>query len=279
MTTDTSLPAASEPVCDCHFHVFNAGGRTSGARYVAEYAASLADWEAQSLPSQVTRGVVVQPSFLNTDNRLLLTTLAQRPRALRGVAVVPASVTEAELLRLYAGGVRGIRLNLMGVPDDVQTIRSLPVSWWSALIAAGFHLELHAEIGRIASLLPIVPQSITAVLDHFAKPNGASLTDATVQAVSARQSAGGNTYVTLSGAYRLGGIDALSKKKISMQLASLWRSVLGHERLLWGSDWPCTNHESEANYAALHASLNEWLPELDERHAALHTNSHRLYWR
>ncbi len=93
----------------------------------------------------------MQPSFLATDNRVLLTTLAQRPRALRGVAAVRASATDAELLTLYADGVRGIRLNLMGVADDVQTIRNLHVAWWSALIAAGLHVEFHAEIGRSAN--------------------------------------------------------------------------------------------------------------------------------
>ena len=279
MSIATCLPEASLPVCDCHFHVFNAGGRAAEARYAPVYAASLADWEAQSSPSEVTRGVVVQPSFLDTDNSLLLTTLAQRPRALRGVAVVPASVTAAELQSLYAGGVRGIRLNLMGVADDVQTIRNLSVSWWSALITAGLHIELHAEIGRIASLLPIVPQSITTVLDHFAKPHNASLADETVQAVSARQRAGGDTYVTLSGAYRLGAVEVPPQKKFSEQLAGLWRDLLGRDRLLWGSDWPCTNHESDANYAALRATLNDWLPETDDRQAALQTNPQRLYWR
>jgi hypothetical protein len=33
----------------------------------------------------------------------------------------------------------------------------------------------------------------------------------------------------------------------------------GSQRLLWGSDWPCTNHEAHADYPALHHALDDWL--------------------
>ena len=89
----------------------------------------------------------------------------------------------------------------------------------------------------------------------------------------------GDTYVTLSGAYRLAAGEVPPQKNFSEQLAGLWRDLLGRDRLLWGSDWPCTNHESDANYAALRARLNDWLPETGDRQAALQTNPQRLYWR
>ena len=109
-----------------------------------------------------------------------------------GLAVVSESVSASDLLNLYTNGVRGIRLNLAAVADAVQTIRALPPSWWFALIRARLHLELHSAIGRIASLLPLVPQEplvpheLTVVLDHFAKPQRALRSDETVQAVRDR---------------------------------------------------------------------------------------------
>ncbi len=279
MPFETVAKSTDPPACDCHFHVFNARENAAGARYIPNYAALLADWQAQSSPLNILRGVVVQPSFLGADNSLLLTTLAHRPHQLRGVAVITESATYAELKHLYLCGVRGIRLNLIGAADDVQAIRELPATWWSALIAAGLHLELHSDVGRIAVLLPLVPQDVIVVLDHFAKPLAALHADETVRAVCARQKAGTETYITLSGSYRLSRCDTASSKKFSKDLAALWVTVVGPHHLLWGSDWPCTNYESEANYLRLRDALDQWLPDAEERLAALHTNPARLYWR
>ena len=270
---------SNPPACDCHFHVFNAGESASETRYVPEYTASLNDWESQAAAARVKRGIVVQPSFLGINNQLLLETLVSKPDDLRGVAVVSESVSGRELRHLYAGGVRGIRLNLMGHARDEEAIRELPSSWWSGLLAAGLHLELHSEIGRIASLLPLIPHDIVVVLDHFAKPQAARLTDATVVAVCERVRAGSETYITLSGAYRLGAADALEQSTRSEALATLWRDMLGRDRLLWGSDWPCTNYESKGDYGTLREQLASWLPDSADQTAALSTNPDRLYWR
>ena len=279
MLENPDWPPPNAPACDCHFHVFNAGERYAEARYSPNYSAMLTDWEALSTLSQVRRGVLVQPSFLGTDNRLLVAMLAKRTGDLRGVAVVDSVVSEIELLQLRADGVRGIRLNLMGDVEDTQAIRDLPSSWWSGLLAASLHLELHGEIGRIAALLPLVPRDIVVVLDHFAKPQTASLADETVAAVTGRQRAGGETYVTLSGAYRLGAHDAQTSTGLATGLAKVWLETLGRDHLLWGSDWPCTNHEAQVSCVTPSHTLEQWLPNAGDRRAALQTNPQRLYWR
>ena len=124
----------------------------------------------------------------------------------------------------------------------------------------GLHLELHSDIGRIASLLPLVPQDVTVVLHHFGKPSVASLADEVVQAVTSRQRTGSETYVTFSG-----------------DLTALPLDLLGRDRLLWASGWLCTNHESKADYARLRVTLNDWLPEASDRQAALQGDPQRLY--
>ena len=78
-------------------------------------------------------------------------------------------------------------------------------------------------------------------------------------------------HLKLSGAYRLGGLDA-------GQLARLWLGELGADRLLWGSDWPCTNHESLANYSGLLHALHEWLGDEAAIQTVLVTNPQRLFW-
>jgi predicted TIM-barrel fold metal-dependent hydrolase len=212
---------------------------------------------------------------LGTDNSRMLAAIAQQPHALRGVAVVAPNVTVPELQALHAGGVRGVRLNLSGVRDDESAMRDIPSRWWSALIEANLHLELHTDVGRVATLLPNVPRDIVVVLDHFAKPESVSGNDTTVAAVRDRNALGHATYVTLSGAYR----QSLSNTSRCAEIAALWRGEVGIERLLWGSDWPCTNHEHAANYAALFDALSAWLPGTNDRYVALSENANSIYWR
>lgn len=273
--TQENANQQSALACDCHFHVFNASEGAAGARYVPAYTSTLDDWASAARPCGVTRGVIVQPSFLGTDNSRMLAAIAQQPHALRGVAVVAPEVTVPELQALHASGVRGVRLNLSGVRDDVAAMRDISPQWWSALFEANLHLELHTDVGRVAALLPFVPRDITVVLDHFGKPELISSNDATITAVCARNALGGATYVTLSGAYR----QSVPNTPRCAEIATLWRDEVGIERLLWGSDWPCTNHEHAANYAALFDALRAWLPGTGERHAALTANANSIYWR
>ena len=122
---------------DTHFHVFNAGIAVDQARYVPQYTAALQDWQALAQGVGVTRGVCVQPSFLGTDNSLMVSALEANPETLRGVAVVAADIHPNELKALHASGVRGIRLNLAGVDHDIpewtrtQTKVHCPRCWRS----------------------------------------------------------------------------------------------------------------------------------------------------
>ncbi|WP_350340910.1 amidohydrolase family protein, partial [Escherichia coli] len=62
-------------------------------------------------------GVLIQPSFLGTDNSYMVSGLRQAPERLRGIAVL-APEAEAGTMRDLAGaGVVGLRLNLIGKPD------------------------------------------------------------------------------------------------------------------------------------------------------------------
>ena len=147
--------------------------------------------------------------------------------------------------------------------------------WWTALLAADMHLELHTDVGRVGALLPLVPSEIAVVLDHFAKPERIDGRDETVRVVCQRNHSGSATYVTLSGPYR----QASENRLRACELATLWRDELGVYQLLWGSDWPCTNFEGHADYAALHGALTNWLPSADDCLAVLSVNANRLYWR
>ncbi len=267
------------PRCDCHFHVFSKGEDIASARYVPTYASTLAQWQSAALSASVTRGVVVQPSFLGTDHSQLLAAIACAPDDLRGVAVVPETISLAALAELYRQGVRGVRLNFAGSPHAQSQLRAIPSSWWANLRAVSLHVELHADVAQYATLIPAIPSEIPLVLDHFAKPASASATDETVLAVRARQRGGAETFVTLSGAYRLGEISEYAQRDKSATLAALWASELGIGQLLWASDWPCTHHEAQADYGALLDSADLWRVDPAAHETVMQKNPTRLYWR
>lgn len=259
---------------DTHLHVFEAGNSVPGARYTPSYPAALAAWQAQAAAVAVTHGVLVQTSFMGTDNRLLLAQLAQCPDTLRGVAVVPPDASLALLEPLHAQGVRGIRLNLAGQSHDMGAWASA-VALWDAVGQLGWHVELHTSAGALPGVMAALPLALPLVVDHFGKPAKASLQDATVAALRERsQRAGaGSVHVKLSAAYRL------DTQVNTATLARLWRNELGPQTLLWGSDWPCTNHEVQADYPALHAALAGWLGgDRDLLHAVRSANPMGLYW-
>ncbi len=259
---------------DTHFHVFQSGVALPGARYTPGYDAALGAWKSAAAALGVTHGVLVQTSFMGTDNSLLLAQLAAQPDTLHGVAVVAPDAGLAVLAPLHAQGVRGVRLNLAGQPHDMGAWAAA-TALWDAVVQLGWHVELHTDTGALPGVLAPLPQALPVVVDHFAKPAKASLQDATVVALRerAQRVGAGDVYIKLSAAYRLGA-------GVSPQgLARLWRDELGPQALLWGSDWPCTNHEAQADYPALHAALDAWL-EYDPRllTQVRSDNPMRLYW-
>jgi predicted TIM-barrel fold metal-dependent hydrolase len=258
---------------DTHFHVFEAGQAVPNARYSPRYTAPLNSWQQATQGVGVTHGVLVQTSFMGTDNGYLLQHLQQNNDTLRGIAVVFPDSDLEKLADLNTQGVRGIRINLAGQSHDMTAWQAAK-PLWDAVLQLGWHVELHTDAGALPAVLAAVPLDVPVVIDHFAKPVNALLKDETVQSVQGRAAAtSAQIYVKLSAAYRLqAGVNP-------KQLAGLWLGELGENALLWGSDWPCTNFEAQADYADLHGLLADWLGnDTAAVQAARSTNPMGLYW-
>lgn len=257
-------PANTADAVDCHFHVFRAGVSASAdVRYVPAYDATLADWQRRAAQHALGRGVIVQTSFLGTDNSDLLAALAASPCRLRGVAALAPSTPATLIAELDAQGVRGIRFNLAGrtdLPDDAH--RRLI----ERIAEAGWHVELHTDPGGLAPVLASMPAEVTVVVDHFGRPAG----DDDLATWHAIEREAARLYVKLSAPYRLNGQNPAP-------LARRWRDLLGPDRLLWGSDWPCTNHESQAATAHRWTTLHDWLDDADVVRRVMVDNPERLY--
>lgn len=254
---------------DAHFHIFAAHEGVPGSRYIPTYDATLDAWADAASACNVTHGVLVQPSFLGADHRRLVAALQAHPERLRGVAVVAPDEPAERLRALHAAGVRAIRINLVGRLSSFEAWRNAD-ALWEVLKDFGWHVEVYTGVGELPQVLPHLPRHLTLVIDHLGRPDAADLADPTIAGVLRRAEAA-PVYVKATGAYRLEGRPAAG-------IARLWARHLGTDRLLWGSDWPCTNHEALARYPALFAQAADWLGA-DAVDAVAGGNARRLYWK
>ena len=148
-------------------HVFGPAARYpwSPARGYTPADALLEDYAAVQARLGLERVVVVQPSVYGTDNRCTRDAVVRLGPRGRGVAVLPAEVSRAELARLDADGFRGARLNLVsagGVPLDALDLlaRKVAAHGWHLQLFAGPDL-LPAHAARLAAL------PVDLVFDHF----------------------------------------------------------------------------------------------------------------
>lgn len=251
---------------DSHAHVFERTLRWAEVRrYAPEYDATLPRYLDQLAANGFSHAVLVQPSFLGTDNRYLLAALAAEPARLRGVAVLPPATDAGELDRLASAGVTGIRLNLIGTPSP-----DLASAEWRhfarRLGARGWLVEIHAEAARLGALAaPLLAEGIKVVIDHFGRPDPALGVRDPGFAGVLRLAERGQVWVKVSAAYRNGSDGAMTPT--ARAAAGALVDAFGPHRLVWGSDWPHTQHESTRNFAREVALLHELFPDAAMRRA------------
>jgi predicted TIM-barrel fold metal-dependent hydrolase len=257
-------------VIDTHAHAFTLDQELAlGRRYTPDRAAPLTNYLRELDLAGTAAGVLVQPSFLGTENRYLLQCLAACPQRLRGIAVVDPSCDEAAMAAMSAGHIVGLRLNVIGQDHGFVTEPD-----WQRLFGRarqhGWQIEIHADGKEIPFLLAALwPSGANIVIDHFGRPDpAAGLKDAGVQAILAKAGSG-RIFIKLSGPYRCRGRPEV--------YARAYLNALGAERLMWGSDWPWTQHHHGMTYAKSLAWLSDWLPDADIRRTVLEHTPRALF--
>lgn len=265
LATATATRAMSEtalPAIDTHAHVFRRGLKLApGRRYAPDYDAPLSLYLDQLDHNGMTNGVLVQPSFLGTDNSYLVECLKQTSGRLRGIAVVDPTVSADELRELDRAGVVGIRLNLVG-----RSLPDLAASEWKGLLAnvkaMGWQVEIQRNASDLAALAPqLLDHGVTVVLDHYALPDPKlGVADPGFQSVL-KLGATKNVWVKISAPYRNGAVG----ESFAKEAYPLLRNAYGLDRLLWGSDWPHTQFEATQSYAKNREFLDTLIVDKSER--------------
>ncbi|MFG0232398.1 amidohydrolase family protein [Achromobacter sp. 413638] len=264
------------PAIDTHAHVFRQGlALADTRRHTPDYDATLTQYLALLDAHGVARGVLVQPSFLGTDNSHLVAALRAAAGRLRGVAVVSPDIAAADLLALAEAGVAGIRLNLIGLP-----LPALDQPAWQELLAhvntLGWHVEVHLQASRLPAIMPaLLAAGCRVVIDHFGRPDPALGIADPGFAYLLRQADSGQVWVKLAAPYR--NWPAPDCARAGREAARLLLDAYTPDRLMWGSDWPHTEHRHLASYTAATQWLDAWIDDAAARQAVLADTPLRLF--
>ncbi|NVO14408.1 MAG: amidohydrolase family protein [Rhodoplanes sp.] len=275
----TELPKLKVPPhsCDCHHHIYDPRFAYLPNAALKPPPATVADYRLLQKRLGTTRNVVVTPSTYGIDNSCTLDAIRQLGPDARGVAVVDTSVTDAELKRLDAGGIRGIRFNISrGAAASIEMIEPLS----RRIAPLGWHIQVHmagADLPGIADVLNKVASPI--VFDHLGRVPEPAGRDHPAFAVIARLIERGRTWVKLSEADR----DSKSGPPRYEDTARLVAAyiALAPERLVWGSDWPhpaaTAGELALQDDAALLDLMLDWAPSEALRRRILVDNPAALY--
>lgn len=259
---------------DAHMHVFDIQQLSLSPkklRYVPEKSASFEEYHSLAEPRGITGCLVVQPSFLGTHNGYISQFL-NAEKEIFGVAVVEPRISFPELKSLSHRGYRGIRWNLVQQSEEALDF-SGPVfrNLWNYLNELDMHVELHVEGYRLMKVLEqISPRVNKIVVDHFMRPyEGFPGTFRKVPDLYRDV----KHYVDLekiwvkaSGAYRVfPDLPHAEAVRYCSDLAAMLAVMLQDHRILWGSDWPCTQNEAkiegatpQEKYATLRETREIW---------------------
>ncbi len=267
--------ALPDGACDCHHHLYDPRWAYLPDAINKPPFATLADYRRQVLKRLgFSRHVIVQPSTYGLNNGCLVDALGQEGDHARGVAVVGASVTDAELKRLHAAGVRGTRIQY-GLGDPVKIPEIEPLA--RRIARLGWHIQFNMTPPQYLEHEALIARlRVPVMLDHMARV--ANVGSENFRALR-RLLDGGNVWVKISGAYLYGNAPGPDYADTSAVARAL---VAAHpERCVWGTDWSHPDASSgrvkmpdDVNLVNL---LGRWVPDAALRHRILVENPERFY--
>ncbi len=272
--TVTVTATAVAGACDCHVHIYeDRYPLAASATFKPPHAPVLAYRTVQQALG-LQRVVLVQPTGYGTENACLLDALAQLGPSACGMAVVPPDVSDTELARLHAAGVRGIRFMLLGAPGPLAwrdleptAARTAPMGWTINLQFDGRQMpQRRAVIDRLPGKV---------VIDHLGRfvepvaPHDPAFKS--LRALLDRP----QRWVKLSGPYETSKRGPPGYDDVSVLARALADSH--PDRCLWASNWPHPNRQPVPDERALWSLFSSWVPSATARAAMLVDNASAAY--
>jgi predicted TIM-barrel fold metal-dependent hydrolase len=275
----TNRPAQALPrdACDSHMHIFDPRFAPSRHWKRQPPRAEVGDYRRLQQRLGTSRTVVVNPSTYGTDNACLLDALAQFGESARGVAVAAHDVADAELDRLAARRVCGLRINFVTPQSWGATTADMLTTLARKAQRLGWHVQVFLNADQLVELAPVLAQlPVPLVIDHMALIDPAGGVQSAAFGAARRLLDAGRTWMKLSGVYMRSRdgepcyADAFAVGRALVEAAP--------QRLVWGSDWPHTTQPPDTvNDASLADVLAAWCGNTAVRDRILVANPARLY--
>lgn len=156
---------SSFPLFDSHFHIIDRRFPLTPNNGYLPDGLTCSDYLTQLSTYGLRGGAIVSGSFQAFDQSYLLDALKTLGPGFVGVAQLPATASDAEIIALDKAGVRAVRFNLKrGGSEDVRHLDAMARRVHEL---AGWHVELYVdsrELGRLFDTLAALP---AVSIDHL----------------------------------------------------------------------------------------------------------------
>jgi predicted TIM-barrel fold metal-dependent hydrolase len=261
---------------DCHHHIYSSRFKVDPKSTLRPGDASVVDYRLLQKRIGTSRNVIVQPSTYGVFNDGLIEALNECGPTARGVAVVNTSVTDDELKRLGAAGVRGVRFNL-ATPGGATTLEMLePVA--KRVAPLGWHIQFNMSADTTLAARDVLNRlPCPIVFDHLAHMPEPTGTSHPAFAVVVDLLQKGKAWLKLSGAYADTKVGAPTYADSTAVAQAYVKAA--PSRLVWGSDWPHPSEQGKTlpDDAVLFDLLAQWAPDEAVRNRILVDNPATLY--
>jgi 2-pyrone-4,6-dicarboxylate lactonase len=276
ITPTRKLPPGA---CDAHCHVF---GPAAKFPYAADRSYTPPDAPVEMLRRLhahlgIARAVIVHASCHGTEMDVTLDAIASSNGTYRGVACVEATVTDRELERLQAGGIRGIRFNFVkhlgGVPDLAVFHRLL-----ARIKPLGWHVVLHFDAEDLLTQQELLAGiEVPFIIDHMGRVKAAEgLQQRPFQMLLDLYRNNPLAWIKICGAERVSVGKRPFRDAVPFAQALI---AVDSRRILWGTDWPHPNISKDMpNDGELVDLFGEICPDETLQRRILVENPTRMYW-
>ena len=232
----------------------------------------------------ISRNVIVQATCHGADNTAMVDAVQAAGDRARGIATVRPDVTDTELHRLDAAGVRGVRFNFVKRLVDASPTEDL-ATIAKKIAPLGWHVVIYFEAADLADLQDFFTAlPVPLVVDHMGRPDVTQSVDGPEFDRFLRFVDRGDVWVKVSCPERLSvtGPKALNGEQHAYtDVVPYARRMIEEfpEAVLWGTDWP---HPNLTDHMPDDGLLVDYLPQIavtpQQQQQLLVTNPMRLYW-